>query len=1313
MKKRVRIYKSPTGEGQFLNKTAQFLRKAQMGGTPSAEELSYPGAGQGQAGQAQQVDDNQLASLVMQDISNSRPKEEIVVKLVNVYGKDPMEATNLVNQIYTYLEEQSEAQKEEDSEESSDEEVTGGDPEDAQEETVMNPVQETEEDFYGDDMNNDMANEVANEDDEIEDDDSDVASQVVMMRGGYMRAQEGAEVESQYPIVFPGIEAYLPANMSDMMSGGYDVATGEAWQRPEFTAPETSQDSGVSYGNMNPDSSPMMDMDDSEPQEENYDESEFRKGGAYKKGKSAYVNSVLKLVKKQMGGDQGNNNPNDLTKKADQSDPIGNNVRRGILDNYIGTLKNQSQIAVAKEQAEQQYDQMMQQQQMMQQGMSQAPMNYSEDDEMLDEAQFGGLFRRRNQEGQERRGLFNREPRVPRIPGGFGQGYPPIESMDVRRSGIFGRPKEYSVNFGQMPSVMPGSGMPGSGPGFYGYGYTGAKKTPARKIVEDNAVYVNSQTNKDVAAVTPGNEATNKDVKVEEKVEVKPDGTTETVATTEVKTPGTETPVTVNSSQTAKEKQVVKDQVKGQKEVNVQKRADGVYSYPSKTAIYKKENNQWYIDTTGTGNSFQKVSSGDVEGRVNALEKNAIPYIQPKAKVKPTVPQVKKDQWGRPVGSKNYGFNPNTGKFEEGSDEKQWNTKKGEQATSFESTYKTNWGTVKPARYQIVRDANGKIIPEKSFAAVEQSQDYGGVIYVPWNELPNRSGKESEESWNDGFGGDMIENKFGGSTFQQGGIVQDPFSDEYGNLQRFVYGGNDDPSLAYIDQSDIDYTGSEDVTDAYFQRGGLFKNLIPANLNTNYRTQYMGARDATGQQIPGYLGQNAQIKNINVQKTGLLSGRPKKYSVTFSNESSDPTKPMISLDGSDEQRVLPGKGPMALSQREMDRGDRQAGRQRPLMAGKRYEKYFEEVPATQEDFDSQANYDTAPKQSNKLNNLLVSPEELMINQQLQKSPWGYKQMPNLESDSQKTGAVPENEGIWKDGDWYESEDAFNKISDKSSKVNQFVSDWAKKWNIPANEARMAFAQEVGVVPDFSNLKDIETYDRIYNQYVTNQKGIKKQYGGGLRKFIPTAQNGVQSPVVYTNNPAMAGTTDVDMLSLNPGIQGLDESSLTSFMNVDNPTRNQSQDPKQYTIDPNQALRQQTQKVYEPEGDVTYDFKTKAGMNNASVQGALLTGNAAAKGALGFIDRMQNRKNEKEMYKNLTADNLYASDPSRDRGDYDTNTGLYRPDQMGQTWNSRSAQMGGQNSYLNEDPDYVEGDEVDMTEEELANFIANGGEVEYL
>ena len=119
MKKRVRIYKDPNGKGQVINKAAQFLRKAQMGGTPSIDDLSYQGASQAQS---QQVSDDELASLVMQDISNSRPKEEIVVKLVNVYGKEPMEASSFVDQMYAYLEQQSQEEKEMDDEEEEEEE---------------------------------------------------------------------------------------------------------------------------------------------------------------------------------------------------------------------------------------------------------------------------------------------------------------------------------------------------------------------------------------------------------------------------------------------------------------------------------------------------------------------------------------------------------------------------------------------------------------------------------------------------------------------------------------------------------------------------------------------------------------------------------------------------------------------------------------------------------------------------------------------------------------------------------------------------------------------------------------------------------------------------------------------------------------------------------------------------------------------------------------------------------------------------------------------------------------------------------------
>jgi hypothetical protein len=103
-------------------------------------------------------------------------------------------------------------------------------------------------------------------------------------------------------------------------------------------------------------------------------------------------------------------------------------------------------------------------------------------------------------------------------------------------------------------------------------------------------------------------------------------------------------------------------------------------------------------------------------------------------------------------------------------------------------------------------------------------------------------------------------------------------------------------------------------------------------------------------------------------------------------------------------------------------------------------------------------------------------------------------------------------------------------------------------------------------------------------------------------------------------------------------------------------------------------------------------------------------NAGVQGVTGLINRAQDQKAEAKMQENLTADNLYASDPSKDRGDYDTNSGLYRLDEMGQKWNSRSKQYGGD---IYQDGGMVEGDEVDMTEEEIAEFIANGGELEYL
>ena len=46
LKKKVRIYKSPDGNGKYINKTAQFLNRMDYGGQPSVDELGYPGAAQ-------------------------------------------------------------------------------------------------------------------------------------------------------------------------------------------------------------------------------------------------------------------------------------------------------------------------------------------------------------------------------------------------------------------------------------------------------------------------------------------------------------------------------------------------------------------------------------------------------------------------------------------------------------------------------------------------------------------------------------------------------------------------------------------------------------------------------------------------------------------------------------------------------------------------------------------------------------------------------------------------------------------------------------------------------------------------------------------------------------------------------------------------------------------------------------------------------------------------------------------------------------------------------------------------------------------
>ena len=231
----------------------------------------------------------------------------------------------------------------------------------------------------------------------------------------------------------------------------------------------------------------------------------------------------------------------------------------------------------------------------------------------------------------------------------------------------------------------------------------------------------------------------------------------------------------------------------------------------------------------------------------------------------------------------------------------------------------------------------------------------------------------------------------------------------------------------------------------------------------------------------------------------------------------------------------------------------------------------------------------------------------------------------------------------------------------------------------------------------------------------------RKYGGALSKFVGGGNNQPftgESPIAYTNNPMMQGKSDLDLISLNSGIQGAQGQVNWGSMSSPGTVNQRNNDGSmtygvdatykgpqapEIKIDPMQQEEYQVAKTYsEP---LAVDVKNK--LSQGEREARLIAGNSLMRGVAGFKNRLDDSKQMEGFYDNLTADNLYASDPSRDRGDY-AESGLYRPDEQGQTWYGRSAQMGG---YI--DDDFEDGEEVYMTDEEIKEYMANGGQIEFI
>lgn len=227
---------------------------------------------------------------------------------------------------------------------------------------------------------------------------------------------------------------------------------------------------------------------------------------------------------------------------------------------------------------------------------------------------------------------------------------------------------------------------------------------------------------------------------------------------------------------------------------------------------------------------------------------------------------------------------------------------------------------------------------------------------------------------------------------------------------------------------------------------------------------------------------------------------------------------------------------------------------------------------------------------------------------------------------------------------------------------------------------------------------------------------EKRYGGILGKY--QTQGAVKSPtgnLSTASDPTATSPNMVNMLKPQDNPNTFLGAS-TPFMNQNVPVDNNAPKVETITMDPNQTKDQKITSLDFGNPDknnlVAQDFERKRDFDGEAFNTKL---NKKIDRFTGVMKGVEANKQQDEMYKNnFTSDNIYGLSEDKDRGDYvayGQQTGMFRPDQTGQETMGRFAY--GQSGGYMQDDDYTEGDEVDMTEEELAEFLANGGEVEYL
>ena len=590
-----------------------------------------------------------------------------------------------------------------------------------------------------------------------------------------------------------------------------------------------------------------------------------------------------------------------------------------------------------------------------------------------------------------------------------------------------------------------------------------------------------------------------------------------------------------------------------------------------------------------------------------------------------------------------------------------------------------------------------------------------------------------------------------------------PIQDQNEQAAQMLGTQNSTSSASGTQQDSMAYGGESSFLQ--YQKGGRFKRAVqkyfPGEIlgspkkSRNVITRVYNPK--TGQMVNLPTG-DSKFDRVEVTKRNWLH-QPKKYTVYYKNGNVSDIAPLVDsrnplLTNQSQRSNVDGLGLEARM--AIRKGERQNERNSRRLKRQGLDEYGNPIGSEQSDKIPLSNEEMLIKQGKiwdeKSKRWIVKPEPLSAPMQYMKDSLTVPNNPQPFSFDQLINTSGPRNNEMQSNEMYDYKD-----------IDVLNGDYNNDGYVDALDFVYSPEQVYLGTGNLNKSQDPELWDGKKVLDEVTVKPILKQYGGSLNKFLPKKVVGGPPPCgpgetldPNTNkcvaNPVFNDQTfaqpkapiDPSITASNSGTPVIDApinnfyANQNSFnkpneVNVD-PSLDPNIMPKLPTVSTMDAFNNSFKK--KPTGDeqIAIDVekqnnkgKLTFGKNNTGVSEARLqTFNAGVDIADSVRRGIESNKAQNEMYENFNSNNLYASDPSRDRGDYDTNSGLYRPNEQGQMWNSRSKQFGG---YIDEeeyyDP-YLEEDEEDeltyakggekityMSEDQIRAFMAAGGQVEFL